>query len=73
MHSPAQLHNPQARPGSPANEAVAIVSSCAHLPGMMEVWPLRDWLSTAFHTLLRGRGREGGGGAGRGGAGVEGG
>lgn len=30
-----------------------MVSSCAHLPWMMEVWPLRDWLSTAFHTLLR--------------------
>lgn len=30
-----------------------MVSSCAHLPWIMEVWPLRDWLSTAFHTLLR--------------------
>jgi len=33
-----------------AKEAVAIVSSCAHLPWMMLVWFLRPWLSTAFHT-----------------------
>ena len=43
---PATLQNP------PAKEAVATVSSCSHFPWMMEVWPLRDWLSTAFHTLL---------------------
>ena len=29
-----------------------MVSSCAHLPWMMEVCPLRAWLSTAFQTLL---------------------
>lgn len=44
--------------GSPAKDAVAIVSSCAHLPWMMEVCPLRAWLSTAFHTLLRGQERK---------------
>lgn len=33
-----------------AKLAVATVSSCAHLPWMTDVWFLRAWLSTAFHT-----------------------
>ena len=36
----------------PAKEVVATVSSCAHLPWMMEVNSLRLCASTAFHTLL---------------------
>ncbi len=44
----------------PAKEAVAMVSSCSHLPWMMEVWPLRVWLSTAFHTLLQQAGGQAG-------------
>ena len=35
-----------------ANDAVAMVSSCAHLPWMMDVNSLRVCASTAFHTLL---------------------
>ena len=36
-----------------AKLAVATVSSCAHLPWMTDVWFLRAWLSTAFHTCGR--------------------
>lgn len=51
---------------SPAKEAVAMVSSWSHLPWMIEVCPLRAWLSTAFHTLLQAsRQAAAGGGGGR--------